>query len=353
MQSIVNEDLEVIRKAGIDLWAEFAGKTILISGASGMIPYYLAVTLLSLNEILLKGRECRVIALARNGEKARARFSEFLQKEYFELIVQDVTDPIHVAAHVDYIIHSASQASPKYYGTDPVGTMLPNVIGTNSLLALARDNKSSGFLFLSSVEVYGVVPENKIPTKESDYGWLDPVNVRSCYAESKRAGETLCVSWAAQYNVPVFIARLAHTYGPGLNLNDGRVFADFVRNILEGRDIVLNSDGSATRSFCYISDAVIGLFLLLLKGQRAKAYNVCNDGSCVSILELANTLCRLFPEKNISVKSSVRIGANGGVKSPVQKSCLDSSALRAIGWNPSVGIKDGFLRTVLSYKTAK
>ncbi|MFH1620269.1 MAG: NAD-dependent epimerase/dehydratase family protein [bacterium] len=350
MHHIVREDIEGIIKTGGELWPEFAGRTVLVTGASGLIPYYLTATLLILNETRLKGRECRVAALVRNRQKAEARFAEFLNRTDFKLIVQNVSAPLEIEGPVDYIVHAASQASPKYYGTDPVGTMLPNMIGTNNLLSLARERKSRGFLFLSGGEIYGLIPAGKIPTKESDYGWLDPVSVRSCYAESKRAGETLCASWRTQYGVPAVIARLAHTYGPGLSLDDGRVFADFVRDIVEGRDIEINSDGSAARSFCYVSDAVLGLFLLLLKGERGKAYNLCNEGACVSILELARALAGLFPEKKVQVKFSGREGGSGYIKSPVSKSCLDSSELRALGWDPLVGIKDGFTRTVLSFK---
>ncbi|MDD5208175.1 MAG: NAD-dependent epimerase/dehydratase family protein [Elusimicrobiales bacterium] len=349
MNKIVQEDLQNIIKNGDFIWEQFAASRVLVTGASGLIPYYFAATLLSLNETVLKGRECRVVALVRSREKARKKFADFLDRKDLELIVQDVSGPLEIKGPVDYIIHAASQASPKYYGIDPVGTMLPNIIGTNNLLSLARDSKSKGFLFVSGGEIYGIVPDNKVPTKELDYGWLDPVNVRSCYGESKRAGETLCASWQAQYGVPTVIARLAHTYGPGLSLDDGRVFADFVRDIVEGRDIELNSDGSASRSFCYVTDAVLGMFVLLLKGERGKAYNVCNETACVSILELARTLAGLFPKKNISVKFSASNGSPGYIKSPVPKACLDSSALKALGWKPLVGIKDGFTRTVLSF----
>lgn len=349
MNRIVQEDLQNIIKSGGSMWEQFAGSRILVTGAAGLIPYYFTATLLSLNENLLKGRECRVVALVRSRERAEKKFSDFLGRKDLELLVQDVSDPLKIEGPLDYIIHAASQASPKYYGTDPVGTMLPNIIGTNNLLSLARDSKSKGFLFVSGGEIYGIVPDDKVPTKESDYGWLDPVNVRSCYGESKRAGETLCVSWYAQYGVPTVVARLAHTYGPGLNLDDGRVFADFVHNILKGRDIELKSDGSATRSFCYVTDAVLGMFILLLKGESGKAYNVCNDGACVSIIELAHTLAGLFPDKGISVKLTDDNRTLGYMKSPIPKSCLDSSALKSLGWKPSVEIKEGFFRTVSSF----
>ncbi len=350
MNHIVKEDIEKIMEAGGDLWQAFAGATVLVTGAGGMIPYYLTTTLLALNETRLKGRECRVIALVRNREKAGVKFSEFLERADFELVVQDVTAPLKITAPVDYIIHAASQASPKYYGTDPAGTISPNVVGTFNLLELARAGKCKGFLFVSGGEVYGIVPAEKVPTKENDYGWLDTVDVRSCYAEGKRAGETMCVAWHHQYGVPAAIARLAHTYGPGLDFNDGRVFADFVRDVVTGHDIELTSDGAAERSFCYVADAVLGLFLVMLKGEKGKAYNVCNDRACVSIAGLADTLVNLFPDKKIAVKFVKAKSRLAYIQSPIKRICLDSSRARALGWNPVVGIKEGFTRTVLSFK---
>lgn len=349
MNRIIAEDVRTIIQSGAQMWEEFASSTILVAGANGLIPYYFAATLLALNDSILKGRECHVIALVRNRQKAEVRFSGLLQRTDISLLVQDVVTPVNTDRPVDYIIHSASQASPKYYGIDPIGTILPNILGTRNLLDLAYRKKSRNFLFLSGGEIYGILPEDKVPTKETDYGWLDPVNVRSCYAEGKRAGETLCAIWNKQYGVPARIARLAHTYGPGLDFNDGRVFADLVGDVVNGRDIELNSDGSAFRSFCYVSEAVTGMFLVMLKGEAGRAYNVCNESACVSIRVLAETLAGLFPEKNISVKISPAKTQSGYMKSPVTTSCLDSSLLRSLGWAPVIGIKEGFRRTVLSF----
>ena len=349
MNSIVKEDVANIIENGGDMWARFAGKTVLVTGANGLIPYYFVVTLLVLNESVLKGRECRVIGLVRNRQKAEAKFQGLLERNDFKLLVQDVTEPMNFSSPVDFMIHAASQASPKYYAEDPVGTFLPNVIGTLHLLEIAKRLQSEGFLFVSGGEIYGVVPDEKIPTKEEDYGWLDPMSVRSCYAEGKRAGETLCVAWHKQHDVPAVVARLAHTYGPGLDFKDGRVFADFVRDVVQGQDIRLSSDGSATRSFCYMTDAILGMFMVLLKGERGKAYNVCNDEACVSIRELAEMLVGLFPEKKLSVKFSGDKAPTGYMKSPISRSCIDSSRLRTLGWRPRVGIREGFRRTVLSF----
>ena len=223
------EDLIQITDASID-WKRFSGKTILISGANGFLPAYMVETLLFL---YLKGvvSDIKILALVRNIQKAKSRFKDYLNYRNLEFIVQDVCDPIEIDQKIDFIIHAASQASPRYYGTDPVGTLSANIFGTTNLLKLAKLNKVESFLYFSSSEVYGVLPENKIPTIESDYGFIDPTNVQSSYAESKRMGETICISWLHQYNIPIKIVRPFHTYGPGMQLNDGRVYADFIADI--------------------------------------------------------------------------------------------------------------------------
>ena len=160
------------------------------------------------------------------------------------LLVQDVCEPVALDEPIHFIVHAASQASPKYYGTDPVGTLSANVLGTYHLLNLAATHRVEAFLFFSSGEVYGQVAPERIPIRETDYGYLDPTDVRSCYGESKRMGETMCVAWAHQFGVPAKIVRPFHTYGPGMRLDDGRVFADFVADIVHDRDIVLKSDGA-------------------------------------------------------------------------------------------------------------
>jgi len=349
MNTIIAEDIKCIISDGGNIWEILAGRSLLITGANGLVPFYLAATALGLNRTVLRGRECTVLALVRDRQKAEKKFAEHLLDKYFRLIVQDVCSPIDIEGKVDYIIHAASQASPKYYGSDPAGTILPNILGTINLLSLATAKKSSKFLFVSTGEVYGIVPEDKIPTKENEYGWIDPVNVRSCYAEGKRAGETLCATWYKQYGVPTVIARLAHTYGPGLQLDDGRVFADFVRDVLAGNDIVLNSAGNVERSFCYVADAILGMYLIMLQGEPATPYNVCNEDACISIRALAQVMVELFPEKRLTVKFSENIIQPGYMKSPIPKTCLDSSKLRALGWRPSTGIEEGFRRTVQSF----
>ncbi|MEI7474771.1 MAG: NAD-dependent epimerase/dehydratase family protein [bacterium] len=345
MHKIIKEDLDYILNSNL-AWEKFKNATILISGANGFLPSYLVETFLYLND--KQNRNTKVIALVRNKEKALSIFSHHKNRADLEFIVQDVCKPIKLEQNVDFIIHAASQASPKYYGSDPVGTMNANILGTNNLLELAKEKQVKSFLFFSSGEVYGEVNDSLIPTKETYYGYVNPLSVRSCYAESKKAGETLCVSWHHQYNIPAKIVRPFHTYGPGISLDDGRVFADFIADIVHNRNIIMKSDGSSTRAFCYIADATIGFLTVLLNGKNGEAYNVSIDKE-TSIMELAETIAGLFPEKGLKVIKDESLQSGTYVKSNLVRCCPDISKIKTLGWKPETTIDEGFKRTLLSF----
>jgi nucleoside-diphosphate-sugar epimerase len=344
---IINEDLNQIVRSSLN-WYQLSGKTILITGANGLLPAYMIETILFLCE---KGKlkKTKVLALIRSIDKAKNRFKDYLNNKNLEFIIQDVCDPLLIDRKVDFIIHAASQASPKYYDNDPIGTLKANIIGTINLLELAKKNSVESFLYFSSSEVYGKVDEQKLPTSESDFGYLDPLNIRSCYAESKRMGETICGSWFHQSKIPVKIVRPFHSYGPGLDLNDGRIYADFISDIVNNRNIILKSDGSTRRTFCYLSDATIAFFLVLLSGKNGEAYNVGNPDCEVSIFELGEILTSLFPEKKLRIENIVIQGARNN-NSIFPWSSPDISKIKNLGWLPSTSIKEGFSRTILSYE---
>ena len=345
--AIIAQDIEFIKNAPID-WNRFLGKTILVVGANGFLPAYMVETLLSLNETHLNG-SVKVIGAVRNMKKAKHRFSKYLKRKDFFLKEMNLATSIDLQDKVHFIIHAASQASPKYYGIDPVGTLLPNTIGTNNLLIFALKNPVESFLFFSSGEVYGEISPNQIPTNEKDYGFIDPTDVRSCYGESKRMGETMCISYKHQYNIPAKIVRPFHTYGPGMRLDDGRVFADFVSDIVNDKDIIMKSDGSARRAFCYLADAIIGFFTVLLAGKNGEAYNVGNPDGELSIKELAFILIDLFPEKKLQVIEMNNLTGNDYLKSPIGRNCPDISKIRNLGWMPHFSVPEGFKRTIQSY----
>lgn len=345
---IIRDDIGYIVSRDLP-WDILAGSTFLISGANGFLPAYMVEVLLLLNDRF--NMNINVIGLARNKDKTLKRFNHHNNRKDLNFIYQDVCYPLDLknVGKPDFIVHAASQASPKFYGSDPIGTITPNITGTLNLLNVARENNSKAFLYFSSGEVYGNIDGDKIPTSENDYGLLDPTNLRSCYGESKRMGENLCVSYSHQYNVPVKIVRPFHTYGPGVDLNDGRVFADFISDVVNDRDIVLSSDGSARRAFCYLADATLGFFYVLLKGKSREAYNVGSDNE-TSIMELANLLVGLFPEKNLKVVFTRAEVPNGYLKSTISRGCPKIDKIRELGWSPETDIKTGFYKTIKSFE---
>jgi UDP-glucuronate decarboxylase len=339
------EDFNQIINSPLD-WSKFQNKTILITGANGFLPAYMVEILLLLNQDILQDSPCKVIALVRNKKRTQERFKNYLNDEKFEIIIQDVADDINLPQKIDYIIHAASPASPKYYNINPVGVIMPNVLGTKNTLELARKNNIKGYLYFSSGEVYGQLYDGDVVT-EDKYGYLDPTSVRACYAESKRMGETLCVSYGHQYKVPVKIVRPFHTYGPGMRLDDGRVFADFVKNIVNNEDIEMKSDGSAIRTFCYLSDATTAFFKVLLDGEVNNAYNVANAKAIISIKKLALLLVNMYPEKKLKAVFSEQ--NTNYLQSPIKGNSVDTSKLEKLDWKPTVSIQDGFKKTIRSY----
>jgi len=345
MSNIETTDLELIISGYEIPWGELKDKTLLITGASGFLASYMIKTLLYLNEKRLLN--ISVVAVCRNRERFQKTFNAYLNSPNVEFIEQDICLPLQINQHIDFIIHAASQASPKYYETDPVGTLSANTLATMQLLEFARKSNVKGFLYFSSCEVYGEV--KSIPTREVDFGYLDSMAIRSCYAESKRMGENMCVAWNHQYDVPTKIARPFHTYGPGMKLDDGRVYADFVASVVNGRDIEVKSDGLARRSFCYLADATAGFFMVLLKGANAQAYNVGNPNGEISIRDLAYLVAGLSTGKHINVIFKPRNNSEFYTVSPVSISCPDISKIKTFGWKPMTSLEDGFRRTIESY----
>lgn len=345
--TIVTADLESLTSEYPIPWHNLSGKTVMITGAAGFLAAYMVETLLFLNET--QQLNVIVVAVVRNRNGFTKRFSHHLTRPDLICIEQDISFPFQVDQHIDFIIHAASQASPKYYAADPVGTLSANTLGTAQLLELARKHQVEGFLYFSSAEVYGEAA--RVPTAENDYGYLDPLAVRSCYAESKRMGENMCVSWHHQYGVPAKIVRPFHTYGPGMRLDDGRVYADFVADVVNERDIVLKSDGLTRRSFCYLADATAGFWMVLLCGANAQAYNIGNPDGEISIRDLASLVAGLYPEKQISVKFERRKESQCYLTSHVSITCPDITLAKNLGWSPVTSLENGFRKTIKSYQS--
>ncbi|MBE6105111.1 MAG: NAD(P)-dependent oxidoreductase [Anaerovibrio lipolyticus] len=340
---VINADMEDIFQRDISL-QELYGKTVMITGATGMLASYLIYFIMWLNE--KKQADIKIVALARNRQKCLERFGGYLERDYFELRLDDILQPLTIEGDIDYIIHTASLASPQYYGTVPVDVAAPNVIGTYNLLELARHKKTKGFLFFSSGDVYGKMPDGIGGFSEQEMGVMDPLDTHSCYGESKRMGETLCAAYTRQYNISTAIARIGHTYGPTMDIdNDPRVFSSFMKNICEGKDIVLRSDGTAKRPFCYIADAVAAYLLILLRGEAGNAYNVCNTGQFISMNELAETLINIRQDIELKIVHDIKNADNDFVENKDNvANCPVSTKLEKLGWECHFDVKSGFGR---------
>lgn len=340
---IILEDMESIYHSRKD-WVEFSNASIYISGATGMLASYLVLFLIYLNEH--HNQNISIYAGIRNIGKAEKIFGTYSQRPYIHWIVSDITLPFTLDTQLDYVIHAASLASPQYYGGSPVETMLPNIVGTNELLKWCRSFPVKSFLFFSSGAVYGTV-KNLPAISESAIGTMDFLADGNVYGESKRCGEALCHAYFKEYSIPTKCARIHHTYSPTMDIAyDKRAFSEFVSNIVHGEDIVLKSDGSAKRSFCYITDGLSALLKILLDGKNGESYNVGNNKEYVSIRELAELLVSLFPEKKLKLSVSARI-ESGYQSIPENQSIpLDIKKLNKLGWVPTVTIKEGFYRTI-------
>lgn len=342
--TIVQEDLKDIISSSLP-WEELNGKTVLVTGVNGMLACYITYTLLYLVEE--KSVEITIVALTRSLEKTKSLYSPFMENNHFKVLVQDVSSPIIYDDNIDFILHFAGNASPTFINTDPVGIVKANLLGTFNVMELAKRSQTKRVLFASTREVYGAV-DAQILTEKS-FGTLDPLDNRSCYPESKRAAETILHSYYSQFGLDNVIARIAHSYGPGMKItNDGRVMADFVGNAVHNENIVLNSSGEAVRAFLYLSDAIVALFTILFKGKSGEAYNVSNETEPLPIYQVAQMICEEFPEKDIRVVFSGERPKAGYCNYP--RVGLDNSKLLSLGFMYRVGLKEGIIKTIKSYE---
>lgn len=338
MEQIRIEDIEKIIKRIPYKFCE--NKVFLVTGATGFIASYLVDTLMYLNENTLE-EKCTVIALCRSKEKAEQRFGQWLSEGTFILQIQSVEDPIDEMIHIDYIIHAASCSATKEFRRIPVDILTANILGTYNLLEYAKKSRIASFLFISSGAVYGDVEGYRDDIKETDTFALDFCSAQNSYAEGKRGGEAFCCAYYTQYAVPIKIVRLGHTYGPGIDINDGHVYSDFVGSITRGTDLIINN-GGARRSFCYVVDAVVAIFQILLLGENGEIYNMANIEETYSIYELASKLVNeAFPERNLKVI------CKGEIKQIIQP-IVNIEKLKKLGWHSDFDVVEGFKRTVKS-----
>lgn len=346
---ILIEDLKKIGKEFSSI-KQIDNSVILVTGATGLIGSQIVKAILHCNEH--QGTNISVIALVRSRDKSLTVFSDYIHNNHLKITQGNVLDDVIIEKSLDYIIHGASITDSKAFVETPIETIDIAINGTKNMLSLAKKKKIKAFVYLSSLEIYGI-PNNPDKTiKENDYGYIDHNNVRSSYSESKRMAECLCIAYAKQYNVPVKIARLAQTFGAGVNYQDGRVFAQFARSIIEKKDIVLHTVGDTLRNYCYTSDAVTAILTILIKGKSLQAYNIANRRSAISIKDMAMMLADNYKESDIKVVYNLESVEKHGYN-PTVKIKLDTSKIEKLGWEAKIELNEMFDRLIKSMNFSK
>ena len=338
---VQQRDLDIVLNNPAD-WTKLKDATVLVTGATGRLGIYIVGALLEASKRWNLNVE--VLALARNKDKIQAAYGD--GAENLKILQQDITEKITYEGKVDYIFHTAGLASPDDFTHRPTNTLWGHVQGTKNVLDLAKEKHTKKVLYVSTVEVYGTwKSENGI--RETDMGPLVHTNSRACYPEAKRLCETMLACYKDEFQVDYAAVRMSHTFGPGISLYDGRAFAEFIRDVVEGKDIVLHTDGSAVRTYTYVADAVGAMFLALLNGTQ-EYYNVAAEENQISIRDLANLIASMSPKHNTAVKFEVPEG-EGLRYLPFKLGILDSSRIRTLGWKAQVDLEHAFRWTLESF----
>ena len=336
---VIQEDLENISGAEFICWDKLYNKYIFVTGGTGLIGSTLIRALLYANEE--KILNLHILALIRDREKAKKILGK--ENKNLHFILGSVENFPDIEASVDYIIHGASPTASLFFVNHPVETIQIAVQGTMKLLELARRKKARSFVYLSSMEVYGA-PGEDILIPESQGCTLDSMVVRSCYPISKRLCENLCASYVQEYNLSAKVVRLAQTFGPGVLKEDKRVFAEFARDAIEGKSIILQTTGTSKREYLYTSDAVTAILTVLLSGKAGEAYNAGNPDTYCSITEMAQMVAEQIAEKKIQVQY---LRQNDNLKfPPPHRLNLDVRKLEKLGWKSLRGLKEMYLRMI-------
>ena len=320
------------------------GSSILITGATGMICSAVVEVLFFLNRE--RSANIQIILAGRNKDKTKKRFYCFEEGKDYSFCHYDAISATPLDIKANYIIHGASNADPGKFAKEPVETMLSNIIGLNTLLKSATNNNTKRLLFISSSEVYGR-KEEKRPYKEDDYGFVDILNPRASYPSSKRAAETLCSAYSAEYGLDTIIVRPGHIYGPTITESDSRASAQFTRKVKAGEDIVMKSAGTQLRSYCYTLDCASAILTALINGKKGEAYNISNPLSVVTIREMAEALANAG-NLNIVFENPSDLELNSF--NLMDNSSLKSEKLEQLGWRAVYGITEGAKKTLKYFK---
>jgi UDP-glucuronate decarboxylase len=332
MGAILREDIENIAKSDLP-WKKLRNSSILVTGASGLIGNLVLRSLSTADYY-------NNLGLSLYGTLHNVRPQQIPSVKY---ITQDVRDRIVFNGPLDYIIHCAAVTDYSNMINYPVENLQTSVLGTEHILSLAKNKSCKSVVYLSSMEVYGVIPHSETRITEEQLGFIDLFSPRSCYPEGKRLCEMLCYAYWHEYQVPVKIARLSQTFGPGVSINDKRVFMQFALSVINKEDIILHTDGTSYGNYCYTSDTVGAILLLLLNGKNGEAYNVCNEDSTMTIKDMAELVAQKIASNSISVVTKIMSNDTTGY-APKNGLRLSSQKLKQLGWKPEFSLEDSYRR---------
>lgn len=332
---------EIAAVAAMNLsWDSLSAKTVVVSGATGMIGSYLIDLIMYKNQ--KDGLDCKVVALGRNEAKARKRLPYFDNPNFSFAELNIWSKDFILKTRADYVIHLASSTHPRQYAANPIGTISVNIDGLQNLLEYS-DKCSARLLFASSVEIYG---ENRgdVNRFTEDYcGYIDCNTLRACYTEAKRLGEAMCQAYRSQKDVSVVIPRIARVYGPTLLDDDSKALSQFIHRVLEGEDVVLKSEGTQRFSYLYVADAVTGLLTVLLDGKDGEAYNLADD-SDIQLKDLATIVAKAGGSKVIFDLPDAQEAAG---YSKANLALMDGFKARKLGWIPLYNLNEGIEQTLM------
>ena len=334
----LQEDIDYIAES-TDL-SSMKDATVLITGATGLVGSRMVLALLGANRINNLG--IKMLLLVRNRTKANEIFGDLLRRSDIDLLIQDLNRPINYDGPIDYIIHCASVTASKTMVEKPVETIKTSVTGTLNVLDFAKSKDIKSMVYVSSMEMYGSFADS-ITVTEDKLGYIDPLNVRSNYPESKRMCENMCVAYSLEYQVPIKIARLSQVFGAGVLPGENRVFAQFARSAMKGEDIVLHTKGLSEGNYCYLADAIKGILIILTKGQDREAYNVVNESTHTTIAGMAQMVADKLSDGRCQLVFDIPKDNVFGYASDTRMK-LDAGKLRALGWDPTYGLEESYRR---------
>ncbi|MBR1728462.1 MAG: NAD-dependent epimerase/dehydratase family protein [Selenomonadaceae bacterium] len=334
------EDVKRVANENLS-WNDLKNKSLLITGATGMIGTMIVDVLMQKN--VDDNLNLKIYAAGRNYKIAQKRFADYLSSDNFEFVRFDVNEPINFDFKVDFIIHAASNTHPKLYSSDPVATLMTNILGTYNLLEYAKTSAIEKFLFLSTVEIYGQALENDDTFDENYCGYINCNSFRANYPEGKRAGEALCNAYIEKYKINIIIPRLSRIYGATMRLDDSKAMSEFIMNGVRKENIILKSEGLPLFSYCYLADCVSGIFYCLLNGECGEAYNIADSSEIISLRAIAEYIAELSDRKVIfEIPDSSQ--AKGFSK--VVRGVMSNKKLRSLGWTPYDDTKSGVKKTI-------